>query len=81
MEWFFFESMWFPVILGIVLGCLAFATDALNNLIGGIILVFVTAAFSVIGALLGYMLIVKIAVVCFVLTVLTFAAMFTPKKR
>jgi|EndMetStandDraft_6_1072998.scaffolds.fasta_scaffold1494854_1 hypothetical protein len=81
MDWFFFESMWFPVIVGIVLGCIAFTTDALNNLFGGIILVFATAFFSAIGALLGFMLMIKIAVVCFVMTVLTFCAMFAPKKR
>lgn len=31
MEWFFFESMWTPVIAGILVGSCAFALDGIDN--------------------------------------------------
>jgi len=79
MEWFFFESMWTPVIAGILVGSCAFALDGIDNFFGAILLVFAAAICGVIGGVFAFSIMLKIGIGCFAGAVVMLIALFTAK--
>ena len=74
MDWFL-NSMWLPIILGLLFGCFAFEQRAYENLVSAIGWIILSAICGTIAALFGFTFMGKVAVFFFVTGVLNFLVM------